>query len=116
MSARDLPRIGNRPGEVRGELGGGAAATERRPPGEELERNASEAVQVGAAVDRRPLGLFRADVVERPDEHAGLGERAASAPAPSVRAMPKSASRARSWYQKMFSGLRSRCTTPLAWA
>src|SRR5206468_9504468 len=49
-----------------------ALANERRMPGQAMEEDAAERVDVGASVDRQALNLLGRGIVDRPEEGARL--------------------------------------------
>ena len=91
--------------------GHGAFARERHAPGEQLEGHDAEGVDVAALVDALALGLLRAHVLGRADDHPGRGElRAVLLRDPEVeqRTRPRESIR-------MFWVLRSRWMMPTSW-
>jgi hypothetical protein len=60
--------------EYRGEHIGHGRARENAPSRQQLEQNASESPDVGAAVDCKPFGLLRRHVGGGSENDAGLGD------------------------------------------
>ena len=94
-------------------LGVGLLAGEGRDPGQRLEEDAAERVDVGGGTDRAAAPLLRRHVLGGAD-HRGAALRRRSSP--SALARPKSVRKARSPSTRTLCGLTSRWTMPAAWA
>ncbi len=98
----------------------GARRLERRAPGDHLEDDDAEAVDVRSRVERLGLELLGRRVQDRPHELRRPSVSCSSAPSRRL-ARPKSitlktTSPDSNLWLTMFPGFRSRCTTPASWA